>query len=104
MSRDSWSVGGLQGGGRILSRFDSNRKRYGTLERVRMEGLRMGQAPEDRQSGALMEGFEWSRLSAAEGFRLVVVKSDSHSIRSHLVEFCGHRDRSVSVISRSTLL
>ena len=43
-----------------------------------MEGLRMGQAPDDRQSGALMEGFEWSRFNAAEGVRLVV-KSDSHS-------------------------
>jgi len=38
----------------------------------------MGQAPDDRQSGALMEGFEWSRFNAAEGVRLVV-KSDSHS-------------------------
>lgn len=63
----------------------------------------MGQAPADRQSGALLEGFEWSRFSSTDGLRLVV-KSDSHSIRSRLDEFRAHRDRSVSVISRSTLL
>jgi hypothetical protein len=32
-----------------------------------MEGLRMGHDPEDRQSGALLEGFEWSRFSPIEG-------------------------------------
>jgi len=73
MSRDSWSVGGLQSGGRILSRFESHPKLYDTHERVRMEGLRMGQAPEDRQSGALLVGFEWSTFSSVESGAIRVV-------------------------------
>jgi hypothetical protein len=31
-----------------------------------MEGLRMGQDPMERQSGALLEGFEWGRFSSVE--------------------------------------
>ena len=38
-----------------------------------MEGLRMGQAPEDRQSGALLEGFEWSIFSSVESGAIRVV-------------------------------
>ena len=76
MSRDSWSVGGLQGGGRILSRFESHPKLYDMHERVRMEGLRMGQAPEDRQSGALLEGFKWSDFSSVGSGAICVVEKE----------------------------
>ena len=32
-----------------------------------MEVMQMGHDPEDRQSGALLEGLEWGRFSLVEG-------------------------------------
>jgi len=64
MSRNSWSVGGSGEADASchVSRFILS---LTILTRGwRMEGLRLGHDPEDRQSGDLLEGIEWGRSSS----------------------------------------
>jgi len=66
MSRNSWSVrgSGEADGSCHVSRFILS---LTILTRGwRMEGLRIGHDPEDRQSGDLLEGIEWGRFGSVE--------------------------------------